>query len=211
MDDADRRDKFYKLAWPHMVTVARMARFLAANDADGDDLAQEVMLKAYRAIDTFRGADKAKAWLMTILRNAHVDSVRAAPPWAASLDQAAAESVADLDTTADGAEGYDRSAGPEQVLERLSDRQLIQALRSLPKEIRWTLLLVDVQGLDHADAASILGVPVGTVKSRAHRGRAMLRASLVEADQPRTRRAGAEYYPAEHLALFPPAAAAAAT
>jgi RNA polymerase sigma-70 factor (ECF subfamily) len=56
---------------------------------------------------------------------------------------------------------------------------MIQALQRLPEEIRWTLLLVDVEGMDHADAAAVLGVPVGTVKSRAHRGRAMLREALL--------------------------------
>jgi RNA polymerase sigma-70 factor (ECF subfamily) len=56
---------------------------------------------------------------------------------------------------------------------------MIRALQRLPEEIRWTLLLVDVEGMDHADAAAVLGVPVGTVKSRAHRGRAMLREALL--------------------------------
>jgi RNA polymerase sigma-70 factor (ECF subfamily) len=55
---------------------------------------------------------------------------------------------------------------------------LIDALRQLPDEIRWTLLLVDVEGMDHADAARVLDVPVGTIKSRAHRGRTMLREAL---------------------------------
>ena len=56
---------------------------------------------------------------------------------------------------------------------------VIDALRGLPEEIRWTLLLVDVEGMDHAEAAEILRVPVGTIKSRTHRGRAMLREALL--------------------------------
>jgi len=55
---------------------------------------------------------------------------------------------------------------------------MIDALQRLPEEIRWTLLLVDVEGVDQADAAELLDVPVGTIKSRAHRGRAMLRDRL---------------------------------
>jgi RNA polymerase sigma-70 factor (ECF subfamily) len=72
---------------------------------------------------------------------------------------------------------------PESLLELFSDPQMIDALRELPEEIRWTLLLVDVQELDHAQAAEILDVPVGTIKSRAHRGRAMLKSKLIDAAQ----------------------------
>jgi RNA polymerase sigma-70 factor (ECF subfamily) len=70
-------------------------------------------------------------------------------------------------------------SNPESVLNAFSDQQVIDALRALPEEIRLTLLLVDVEGLDQRDAAGILDVPVGTIKSRAHRGRAMLRESLL--------------------------------
>jgi RNA polymerase sigma-70 factor (ECF subfamily) len=69
--------------------------------------------------------------------------------------------------------------GPERVLDEFSDRQVIDALQRLPEEIRLTLLLVDVEQLRHEDAADVLQVPVGTIKSRAHRGRAMLRAALL--------------------------------
>ena len=57
-------------------------------------------------------------------------------------------------------------------------KTVIRALRELPKEIRWTLLLVDVEAIEQSDAAAVLSIPVGTVKSRLHRGRAMLRATL---------------------------------
>ena len=68
---------------------------------------------------------------------------------------------------------------PDVALAAFSDQQVIDALQRLPEEIRLTLLLVDVEGLDHADAASILDVPEGTIKSRAHRGRGMLREALL--------------------------------
>ena len=182
MNDADRREKFYRLVWPHMATVARMARYLAANDADGEDLAQEAMLKAYRAIDTFQGNFKVQAWLMTILRHAHVDAVRAARCRSFILEQVRADIEDTPPTQFAEAEASEPLADPDQVLQQFSDQDLIRAVRSLPKEIRWTLLLVDVQGLDHSDAASVLGVPLGTVKSRAHRGRAMLKGLLVGAE-----------------------------
>ena len=69
---------------------------------------------------------------------------------------------------------------PRQILERFSDQQMIDALKQLPEEFRWAVLLVDVEGMDHADAADLVGVPIGTIKSRAHRGRAMLRTLLLQ-------------------------------
>jgi RNA polymerase sigma-70 factor (ECF subfamily) len=78
-----------------------------------------------------------------------------------------------------GVDGHPAWDDPHALLQRFSDRHMIQALQCLPEEIRWTLLLVDVEGIDHAEAAAILGVPVGTVKSRAHRGRRMLREALL--------------------------------
>ena len=65
------------------------------------------------------------------------------------------------------------------LLEQFSDAEMIDALSRLPEEIRWTLLLVDVEGMDHKEAAGVLDVPVGTIKSRAHRGRMMLRDKLL--------------------------------
>jgi RNA polymerase sigma-70 factor (ECF subfamily) len=64
-------------------------------------------------------------------------------------------------------------------LNEFSDAEVIKALQHLPEEIRWTLLLVTVEEMDQADAAGVLGVPVGTVKSRLHRGRMMLRQALL--------------------------------
>src|SRR5258706_12514362 len=73
----------------------------------------------------------------------------------------------------------DFSERPSEVLNAFSDQQVIEALKALPEEIRLTLLLVDVEGVEHKDAAEILSVPVGTIKSRAHRGRSMLSTALL--------------------------------
>jgi len=67
---------------------------------------------------------------------------------------------------------------PDHLLENFTDRRMIVALKELPKEIRWALLLMDVEGLDQRETAEVLEIPVGTVKSRTHRGRDMLRAAL---------------------------------
>jgi RNA polymerase sigma-70 factor (ECF subfamily) len=170
----DPTERFYAELWPHRAAVLRTARVLthsdADSDADADDLAQETMLKAFRAIDRLARGSNPKAWLMTILRNTHVDRLRARPPAEVSLD---ADLVAE--TEADPPADW---GDAEQVLASFSDEQVIAALRALPPDIRWTLLLADVQGMDDAEAAQVLAVPEGTIKSRLHRGRRMLRTAL---------------------------------
>jgi RNA polymerase sigma-70 factor (ECF subfamily) len=173
MQDATQR--FYAEVWPHAATVLRTAHYLTRDGAEADDLAQEVMLKAFRHLDQLVEGTDAKAWLMTILRRTRIDRIRAAAAHVrdVSLEHLGAEPAAQTGGPVD-----DVWSEPEAVLQEFSDRHVIDALKKLPEEICWTLLLVDVEGMDHAQAASILDVPVGTIKSRAHRGRTMLRESL---------------------------------
>lgn len=178
-----QQQRFRDVIWPHAADVLRVARILAGGDtAEADDLSQETMLKAYRAIDSFADGTDARAWLMTILRRTRIDRLRASAGTGRSV------SLDDLQCEPASDEGEWRQIGedPEEIFQEFSDREVIRALQTLPEEIRWTLLLVDVEGMDHHDAAGVLDVPVGTVKSRAHRGRLMLRRALLPLAQ-RTR------------------------
>lgn len=177
MDQQQATKRFYSLVWPHLATVLRAAQFLTANSAEAEDLAQVTMMKAFKSIDSLQDTTDTKAWLMTILRNTRIDHLRAAAPSArnVSLDQMPIEPV---DSSPGAASDPQAWQNPAQVLQAFSDQQVIDALLELPEEIRWTLLLVDVQQMDHKDAATVLDVPVGTIKSRTHRGRAMLREAL---------------------------------
>jgi RNA polymerase sigma-70 factor, ECF subfamily len=171
--------RFERLAWPCLPMLMRAAMCLTHRFHEAEDLVQETMIKAVRAIDRFKEGTDVKAWLLTIQRRAFIDRYRAARNERGqhSLDDEATPEPAAADTAEVGEldEHWDQ---PEQLLDRFDDDQVIEALRSLPQEIRWTLLLVDVQEMDQAEAAQVLGVPVGTIKSRAHRGRAMLRDKL---------------------------------
>lgn len=182
LDSTAGTSRFDTLVWPHAAAVLRAARFLIRDPAEADDLAQETMVKAFRALDSFRHGTDARAWLMTILRNTRTDHLRGRASHASdvSLDHLPFEPAA----TPHGVDGpgvdeHPAWGDPHALLQRFGDRDVIAALQGLPEEIRWTLLLVDVEGMDHADAAEVLGVPVGTVKSRAHRGRGMLRETLL--------------------------------
>lgn len=175
MSTAKVTSRFYQELWPHRAAVLRLAQFLTRDAADADDLAQEVMLKGFRRLDQLHPGSDARAWLMTILRHTRIDRARAnaAHQHEISLDHLAAEPAAAAEPASDG-----HWHEPETLLEEFSDRQIIAALKALPEEIRWTLMLVDIEGMEQSEAAQVLDVPVGTVKSRAHRGRAMLRQAL---------------------------------
>lgn len=177
----DSVDKFHRLLWPQLANVLRVARILCGDAVEAEDLAQETMLRAYRAVERFTEGTDAKAWLLTILRNVRIDRIRSAAskPNKVSLDAMEAD-------PADGSASLEQERisdqawqDPAAVLNAFSDQQMIDAMNQLPEEIRLTLLLVDVEQMEHADAAKILEVPVGTIKSRTHRGRSMLRQALL--------------------------------
>ncbi len=165
--------------WPLRAVVLRAARVQTGNAADADDLAQETLLKAFNAIDNFRLGTDAKAWLFTILRNARIDRLRtvAGREKHVGLDELPAEPEFVAPANERGHDGP--WTDPEEILSGFSDAQMIDLLQQVSEDLRWTLLLVDVEGLDHSEAAKILGVPIGTVKSRVHRGHAVLRQTLL--------------------------------
>jgi RNA polymerase sigma-70 factor, ECF subfamily len=175
LSDADARE-FQRLVAPHLAVLVRTARFMTGSDAQADDLVQETMVKALQNFQTLRDPHSARQWLLTIQRRTFIDRYRqeqryheAPLPGPEGLEELADESAGAMD---------DHWETPQELLERFEDAEVIEALKSLPQEIRWTLMLVDVEQLNHVQAGQILDVPVGTVKSRAHRGRAMLRDRL---------------------------------
>jgi RNA polymerase sigma-70 factor (ECF subfamily) len=169
--------QFYDLVWPQADMVLRYAHVLCRSPSDAEDLAQESLLKAFKSLGQFRSGTDIRAWLVTILRHTHIDRIRkhAAMPNAMSLDQIEHE-------PADRANSEAAKPGDwhdeQKLLERFSDAAIIDALRRLPLDIRWTVLLVEVENLDLKEASAVLDVPIGTVKSRCHRGREMLRVEL---------------------------------
>lgn len=180
----NQAQRFKQLAWPMLPVVLRTAQYLAGQGSQAEDLAQETMIKAMRAMDSYQDDTNIKAWLLTILRRTHIDQLRASHnrPLQLSLDVKGI----DLPASPESFESVTRSDEvvidawhePEKMLERFDDHTIIAAMRSLSEDLRWTLLLVDVEQMNHADAATILNVAVGTVKSRTHRGRALLREQL---------------------------------
>lgn len=170
--------KFHETFWPYRDVVLRTARLLIRNPADADDLAQETMIKAFRSMHQFQSGTDVKAWLLSILRNARIDRLRSTAKHAKlSLDDLMFEPGQSFDVVYEKTD--DALVNVEALMEQFADTEIIEALQTLPEEIRWTLLLVDVEELEFATAAQIMNIPVGTVKSRAHRGRTMLKNKLL--------------------------------
>jgi RNA polymerase sigma-70 factor (ECF subfamily) len=165
----DAGARFEQYVVPELEVLYRVARSLNRNDADAEDLVQDTLLRAYRAIDRFDGR-YPRAWLLTILRNANIN--RARKKQAVLLD--------DPDATFERTEAPPgQSSQPEElVVEPLFDAVVEDAYRALPVPFRQVVDLVDLNGLAYAEAAEVLDIPVGTVMSRLHRARKRIREHL---------------------------------
>jgi RNA polymerase sigma-70 factor (ECF subfamily) len=166
-----------------MPVVLRTAQCLTGRAGHAEDLAQDTMVKAMRAIDSYRDGTDMKAWLLTILRRTHIDELRVERnrPRKLSLDAEGVDLPGESrDEDQDSGRFDEQWDEPEELMDRFEDDTVVEALRSLPDDIRWTLLLIDIEQMEQAEAAKVLGVAVGTIKSRTHRGRAMLRDRLYE-------------------------------
>ncbi|MBA3310933.1 MAG: sigma-70 family RNA polymerase sigma factor [Nocardioidaceae bacterium] len=168
--ESQRARAFKTHVEPQLEVLFRVALTITGSPADAEDLTQETLIRAFRAIHTFDGRHP-RAWLLTILRNTNANLHRRRRP----------DLVDDWGALGDvrPAFGSARMASPEEtVLEEILDGELEFAVNSLGTRFRTVLLLVDVDKLTYAEAAEALGVPVGTVMSRLSRARARLRAQL---------------------------------
>ena len=167
----EKRASFEREALVHLDALYRVALRLAGNAADADDLVQETMLKAYRAWDQYQKGTNAKGWLLTILRNAFINEYRRKTRHPETVDVDTVEPFAVFeDIQEDDPQGA--------FFDRIVDDEVLRAIDGLPETFRETVVLSDVEGMSYQEIAKILGVPVGTVKSRLFRARQMLQRKL---------------------------------
>ncbi len=165
---SESHKRFEEFVLPHVEVLYRTAWSLTRSDADAQDLVQETMLRAFRAIERFDGR-YPRAWLMTILRNANINRARKKKP----------DLLDDPDMTFERSTAFAEVDGPEQiVVDPVMDASVTDAYDSLPDMFRELIELVDMNGLSYQEAADLLDVPVGTVMSRLHRGRKRIRDHL---------------------------------
>ncbi len=174
--DARDRVRFEEEALALSDQVYRVARHLAGSREEADDLVQETYARAFRSWRSFTPGTNLRAWLLRILTNLNIDRGRR---------QQRAPQMQPLE--ANDYFLYDRLAGDgdgvsdeERVVERLSQDDIVSALSAVPHDFRDVVVLVDIGDFSYQDAAQILDIPIGTVMSRLHRGRRILKRELAE-------------------------------
>ena len=147
---------------------------MTGSSEDAEDLTQEVFIRMYTSIDSFRGQSSLNTWLFRIAGNLCIDRFRRSKnrPPAYSLDEPAGDA-------AQTQEIADRTYEPHRLLENVEmAEQIQQALSQLPEKLRATLLLHDIEGMPYEEIAQVVGCPLGTVKSRLFNARMHLRQQL---------------------------------
>jgi len=171
--EALERVRFEEEALSHADQLYRVALRLSGSQQTAEELVQEAYLRAFRGWRGYRPGTNLAAWLATILRNAFLDEARkqSRRPGQESID--------------DTSEYYlynhlaETAAEPQEaVLNRLSGGAIVDSLSEIPPNFREVVVLVDIGDFSYQDAADILGVPIGTVMSRLHRGRRALKQAL---------------------------------
>ena len=156
--------------------VYRVARHLVGSREEAEDLMQEAYARAFRSWRSFQPGTNLRAWLLRILTNLNIDRGR-------RLQRAP-----DIQPLEAGdyflVDKLEETGGPitdeERVDERLSQDSIVSALSAVPHDFRDVIVLVDIGDFTYQDAAQILDIPIGTVMSRLHRGRRILKAQLAE-------------------------------
>ena len=174
--DAARDAEFARVALPLLPVVARVAQALTRDAADAEDLVQDTFLKAYRHWHTFDAGSDCRRWLSAICRNTFF-AQRARQRWVTAVgDDLELETFAAVSL-----HKLARDRGVEDLFERLDLAPAItDAIAALDAPFRDVVRLVDVEDLRYEEAADVLGIPVGTVRSRLYRARRQLQQTLVE-------------------------------
>lgn len=172
---AHRLAAFEELVQRHQTQIYRVAYRLTGNHDDAEDLAQEAIVEAFKAFDRYQPGTYFDRWLYRIMSRTYIDIVR----------RRNRRPVVSLDAPV-GTEGDplvtlvgDTSQDPQQMTETMDlDGAIQAALDGLPQEFRTAVVLADIEGLSYDEVAGALRCPVGTVRSRLHRARQMLREAL---------------------------------
>ncbi|HEY2135129.1 MAG TPA: sigma-70 family RNA polymerase sigma factor [Xanthobacteraceae bacterium] len=169
---SDERTRFANVVLPYLGDAYALARWLARNDSDAEDIVQEACLRAFRGIAGF-GDVNARGWVLSIVRNTAYTWLRKHR----DPRMVAVENV-ELVEPATTEQDLGPSSPEASLIERADAARLEAAIAALPDEFRETLVLRDVQGLDYRAIAEITGVPIGTVMSRLARARRRVMAAL---------------------------------
>nr|WP_255252721.1 sigma-70 family RNA polymerase sigma factor [Curtobacterium sp. 'Ferrero'] len=179
VSEAELRDLFESQALPFMDQLYGAAMRMTRNPADASDLVQETFVKAFAAFRQFRQGTNLKAWLYRILTNTFINTYRKNQrnPYQGTIDELE-------DWQLGGAESVTQSisarSAEADAIDHLPSSAVKDALQAIPEDFRMAVYFADVEGFSYQEIADIMKTPVGTVMSRLHRGRRLLRGLLAE-------------------------------
>ena len=173
----EARALFEEQAIPYMDQLYAAAMRMTRNPSDASDLVQDTFVKAFAAFGQFQQGTNLKAWLYRILTNTFINGYRKNQrnPYQGTIDEledwqlGGAESVT---------QGRSTRSAEAEAIDHLPDSDVKDALQSIPEDFRMAVYFADVEGFSYQEIADIMKTPVGTVMSRLHRGRRMLRELL---------------------------------
>src|SRR5215213_1312209 len=176
-EEARDRVRFEEEALELADQVYRVARRLVSTREEAEDLMQETYARAFRSWRSFQPGTNLRAWLLRILTNLNIDRGRREQrsPDMQPLEEGDYFLYNKLEESS-----RDSNVDEERVVERLSQDDIVNALSAVPHDFRDAIVLVDIGDFTYQDAAQILDIPVGTVMSRLHRGRRILKRQLAE-------------------------------
>jgi RNA polymerase sigma-70 factor (ECF subfamily) len=175
-EDARDRVRFEEEALDLSDQVYRVARRLVGSREEAEDLMQDTYARAFRSWKQYTPGTNLRAWLLRILTNLNIDRGRRSQR--APDTQPLEEGDYYLYNRLEAADGGGGPSDQERVVERLSQDDVVDALSEVPHDFRDVVVLVDIGDFSYADAAQILDIPIGTVMSRLHRGRRILKQNM---------------------------------
>lgn len=175
-DEIKKQKDFDEEIIPHMDALYNFALRLTTDPNDAEDLVQDTIVKAYRFFSSYEKGTNAKAWMFRILKNSFINNYRKTSKKPSQVDYDEVSSYYESIR----AERTQTSDLESLMFREMMDDDLSNALTRLPEDFRTVVMLCDVEGYTYEEIANMLDVPIGTIRSRLHRGRNLLKTELLE-------------------------------
>lgn len=173
---SQKEKEFLEEAIPYMDILYSFARRLTGNSDDADDLVQDTYLKAFRFWDKYEKGTNIRAWLFRIMKNSYINRYRKETK---EPDKVDFSEIQEFYIRMRDESANDDDFG-KKMFKGLFDDDVIKALDSLPPDFKTVVILCDIEGYTYEEIAEFVDIPIGTVRSRLHRGRKLLQAELFE-------------------------------